>query len=97
MIGQPIPAGIEPAIFGSVDRRLIHWATGPHQQGKVDEALALWSEVLKLNPSMETARLNYAVALFRTGRKNEAKASLNEALRFNPASRRARELLAGLQ
>jgi tetratricopeptide (TPR) repeat protein len=66
------------------------------KQNKIDDAIALWSIVLKTNPAIESARLNLAVALFRTGRVADSKACLSEALRFNPASRRARELLASM-
>ncbi|MGI8990915.1 MAG: tetratricopeptide repeat protein [Bryobacteraceae bacterium] len=71
----------------------INYGTCLATEGKLDEAMRLWSGVVQRNPGNEAARLNLAVAQFRSGRVAQARSNLNEALRFNPVSKRSRELL----
>ena len=45
------PAGLEPAIPGSVDRCLIHWATGPYLKSQMlNTILIAWLRMKNLSP-----------------------------------------------
>jgi hypothetical protein len=54
-------------------------------QGKPDEAMAHYSEALRINPSYAEAHYNLGIALFRQGKLDEAIAHYSEALRINPS------------
>ncbi|MDQ2898445.1 MAG: tetratricopeptide repeat protein [Acidobacteriota bacterium] len=75
----------------------INYGTCVATEGRLEEAMRLWSGVAQTNPGNEAARLNLAVAQFRSGKVAQARANLSEALRFNPVSKRARELLHSIQ
>jgi tetratricopeptide (TPR) repeat protein len=55
------------------------------KQGRLAEALAEYTESLRLNPRFITARLNRGVLLERQGRLAEAEAEYTEGLRLDPA------------
>jgi tetratricopeptide (TPR) repeat protein len=53
-------------------------------QGRIDEAIAKYSEALRLKPDFPEAHLNLGVALARQGRIDEAIAQYSRALRLKP-------------
>ena len=71
----------------------INLGTCRAKEGKLPEAMKLWSIALERNPGQEGARLNLAVAQFQSGDLSAARATLQTGLKFNPLSRRMRELL----
>jgi protein O-mannosyl-transferase len=74
--------------------RTLEFAPDPHlflnlgvalaNRGRIDEAMAQYSEALRLKPDFPKAHVNLGVALAGQGRLNEAIAQLSEALRLQP-------------
>jgi tetratricopeptide (TPR) repeat protein len=58
-------------------------------QGKLDEAIAHYSEALRINPAYAEAHNNLGNALTTQGKLDEAIAHYSEALRINPNSAQA--------
>ena len=56
------------------------------EQGRVDEAVAMYREVLAAEPRYLDARFNLAHALLRAGRRDEAIAALREGVRLDPGN-----------
>jgi protein O-mannosyl-transferase len=56
------------------------------QQGKLDEAIACWREVLRLNPLDANAHNNLGIALAWKGQIDEAIHHYTEALRIDPSA-----------
>jgi tetratricopeptide (TPR) repeat protein len=54
------------------------------QSGKLTEGVALFREVLKVNPSFQPAHANLGVALYSLGQVDDAIAELREAARLKP-------------
>ena len=57
--------------------------------GKFDEALQIFSEVIRHNPNSDVALVNQGKALSELGRHQEGLAAIESALRLAPNSRRA--------
>jgi tetratricopeptide (TPR) repeat protein len=64
--------------------------------GRNDESMAALAEAVRLDPSIASVRVNYAVALATAGRIAEAKAQCEEALKIDPTYTNAQQLLAEL-
>ena len=62
--------------------------------GKIDEAIARYSEALRLRPDFEEAHNSLGIALIRQGRQSEAIAQFAEAARLRPDYADARHNLA---
>jgi Tfp pilus assembly protein PilF len=56
-----------------------------YARGQLDEALALYDEILAAKPDLEEALCNRGAVLDRLGRAQEALASLDRAIAINPA------------
>jgi tetratricopeptide (TPR) repeat protein len=67
----------EPSLFVNLGVVLAH-------QGRIDEAVAQYSEALHLKPDYADAHYNLGNALARQGRIDEAVAQYSEALRIEP-------------
>jgi Flp pilus assembly protein TadD len=63
------------------------------RQDRVAEAIAEYTEALRLRPDYAIARNNLGFAFERQGRLQEAAAQYGEALRADPANEKARENL----
>ncbi len=63
------------------------------RQGKIDEALAQFAELVRQKPTMVEARFNHGVALAKARRFDEAAREFSETLRLEPGHARAREFL----
>ncbi|HLI83237.1 MAG TPA: tetratricopeptide repeat protein, partial [Bryobacteraceae bacterium] len=63
------------------------------QYGRVDEAIAFWTQALALSPAMLLVRANLAAALLRSGEAGQAEQVLRKALEFNPAFAPAKEMV----
>ena len=64
--------------------------------GRNDESLTALAEAVKLDPSIASVRLNYAVSLASAGRIAEARAEAEAALQIDPTYENAKQLLAAL-
>jgi tetratricopeptide (TPR) repeat protein len=67
----------EPHLFSDLGLALA-------RQGRIDEAIAKYSEALRLKPDFPEAHLNLGLALAGQGRIDEAMAEYSEALRIRP-------------
>ena len=67
-----------------------NWGNVLYRQGKVNEAISHFSEVLRLKPDYADAHVYLGVALGGQGQLNEAIAHFSEALRLRPNSAEAR-------
>jgi tetratricopeptide (TPR) repeat protein len=65
-------------------------------EGRIDEAIAQYSQALRLKPDFPLAHLNLGLALASQGRIDEAIAQYSEALRIKPDFPQARRLLKDL-
>jgi tetratricopeptide (TPR) repeat protein len=66
-------------------------------QGKLDEAIAQYTEALRLDPDHARAHGNLGLALEAQGRTADAQRELELALRLNPNNADARTALNALQ
>jgi protein O-mannosyl-transferase len=62
----------------------LHFGNALQQQGRFDEALAQFQEVLRANPNNVEARLNVGTGLSKKGRMDEAIAQFQKALEIRP-------------
>jgi tetratricopeptide (TPR) repeat protein len=66
------------------------------KQGKLDEAVSLFREALKINPEFKEAYNNLGIALLSQGKLDEAISQFREALKINPEYVNARYNLGTL-
>lgn len=76
------------AVQATANNSQAHFNLGAtfHEQGKFGEALRQYQEVLRIDPSFVTARVNAATLLTNMGRNADAVAQFEEALRLDPNS-----------
>jgi tetratricopeptide (TPR) repeat protein len=65
-------------------------------EGRENEAIAFYTEALRLKPDYAEAHNNLAYVLAKLGRRDEAIAHLNEAIRLKPDYEQARKQLREL-
>jgi tetratricopeptide (TPR) repeat protein len=70
--------------FAPVPHLFLNLGAALADQGRIDEAIAQYSEALRLQPDYPKARVNLGVALAGQGRIDEAIAQFSEALRIKP-------------
>ena len=68
------------------------------EQGKYDEAIAEYSEIVRQSPNYVPARLNLGLCLYAAGRRTEGAEQWQAVLRISPGNRSAEMYLqfAGL-
>jgi Tfp pilus assembly protein PilF/2-polyprenyl-3-methyl-5-hydroxy-6-metoxy-1,4-benzoquinol methylase len=77
-------------------RSIFAQAVGHHQAGRLDEAIALYRQVLAARPDLTAAHNNLGNALCELGTFNEAEASYRRALALEPAQAETHNNLGAL-
>jgi tetratricopeptide (TPR) repeat protein len=100
LFGQGTPQEAEQHLRNAVRMHPDYWRAHARlgmaldQQGKLDEAIASYSQSLALQPDQPSTRNNQAIVLGKRGRLPEAIAQLEEATRLDPGFAEAYQNLA---